>query len=302
MVRVLGETRRGSDSAGSWEAQLAAPSATLVGMVEGYGAYHEQSRAPVVRRELPEPRLVLVLSLASGLSLSRGCRSLSPDGPSAALVGVGQQPIVARHHGSQTVLEVRLSPLSAECLFGVPAGQLADQVVDLAELWGKGAIELVERAVVATVAERFDLVDDALAAHAEEGRPVDPVMQGVWNQLVDGQGAVTMGALREQTGWSERRLACMFREQSGLPPKVMSRLVRFQHAVALLRRPGHRSLASVALTCGYYDQAHLSREFRELADETPTEFMAGLRADTAGAEMATDVVVAPPDTNVQDGT
>lgn len=281
---------------------MAAPTRALTGLVEGYGAYYEESQAEVVRRELPEPRLVLLISLVGGMSLARGAHTLITNEPSAVLVGVGQQPVIARHRRSQAVHEVRLSPLSAECLFGVPAGRLTGQVIDLADLWGKAAIELVERATVATRAERFTLVETALAQRAEDGRPPDPVLVGAWNELVDHHGAMPIGALGEQTGWSRRRLATTFREQSGLPPKAMSRLVRFHQAVALLRRPGCRSLASVALTCGYYDQAHLNRDFRELAGETPTEFMTGLRADIAGAEMATGIIVRTTDTNVQDRT
>ncbi len=66
----------------------------------------------------------------------------------------------------------------------------------------------------------------------------------------------------------------------------MARLVRFQRAAHLLQQPGHRSLVSIALSCGYYDQAHFNREFRELAACTPTVYLAQLRADTAGTGMS----------------
>src|SRR4028119_2393032 len=54
-----------------------------------------------------------------------------------------------------------------------------------------------------------------------------------------------------------------------MTPKAFARLARFRHAERLLRSPGHRSLASIALTCGYCDQAHLNRDFRDLAGCPP---------------------------------
>lgn len=283
---ILGEARNGGDPNLHWEAATASPTATLEGLLSRYGGFQEVSAQPVARLELPSPSLVLVISLAGPLSLTRGVAGLAPTRSSAALVGVGCDPIIAAHGGTQTVLEVQLSPLAALRLFGVPASDLADQVVDLADLWD-ATVEFVERvAAAATWAERFHLLDTALAARVERGRQVDPVLVGAWQQLLDRRGDLGMCVLHEQTGWSRRRLAERFREQVGLPPKAMARLVRFQHAADLLRRPGHRSLAAIALSCGYYDQAHLNREFRELAGCTPTSFLAGLHTDTAGTGMA----------------
>jgi AraC-like DNA-binding protein len=253
--------------------------------VTGYGAFQEVSATPMVRRELPAPGLVLLLSLGP-LSVFRGVGGLSRVEPSATLVGVGRGAVTAAHPGAQTVLEVRLSPVAAVHLFGVPAADLIDRVVDLAELWGEGAAELIERvAAAATWPQRFDLLDATLAAREDRRRPVDPVLAGAWQEILHRRGDLSMSVLHDQTGWSRRRLASAFREQVGLTPKTMARLVRFQHAAGLLQRSGHRSLASVALTCGYYDQAHFTNEFREWAGCTPSSYVAGLTTDPAGTGM-----------------
>jgi transcriptional regulator GlxA family with amidase domain len=73
-----------------------------------------------------------------------------------------------------------------------------------------------------------------------------------------------------------------FREQIGPSPKTAARLVRFQRAVALLGCDDGQRFAEIAQECGYYDQAHLNREFRELAGATPGAFVARLLPDGLG--------------------
>ena len=78
----------------------------------------------------------------------------------------------------------------------------------------------------------------------------------------------------EQTGWSHRRLIGAFRDQVGLAPKALARVLRFQRAASSLREGGRDRLADVAYDCGYYDQAHLNRDFRQFAATTPSEYAA----------------------------
>ena len=80
-------------------------------------------------------------------------------------------------------------------------------------------------------------------------------------------------------GWSHRRLIARYRDAVGLPPKLVARIVRFERLTALLTRAPAIDWAGAAIACGYFDQAHLAREVRELADITPTE----LRAQTVNS-------------------
>jgi AraC-like DNA-binding protein len=89
-----------------------------------------------------------------------------------------------------------------------------------------------------------------------------------WLQASGGQ--VRMAELARALGVSERTLHRDVLDGAGVPPKLLARVLRFQRAVTLLRSGGGADLASVALACGYSDQAHLSREVRELAGVTPT--------------------------------
>ena len=99
-------------------------------------------------------------------------------------------------------------------------------------------------------------------------------MEHAWWRLVSTHGAASVEALAAEVGWSRRHLFARFREQTGLPPKVFARILRFQRAATLMAAAEGPSLCEIALDCGYYDQAHLNRDFRAFAGRTPTELMA----------------------------
>jgi AraC-like DNA-binding protein len=104
-------------------------------------------------------------------------------------------------------------------------------------------------------------------------------------------GQLSTAGLADQVGWSSRHLGNRFTAEIGLTPKVAARVVRFDRA---RRRLGERagsglasSLADLAADCGYFDQAHLAREFRDLAGCSPTQWIAeefrNVQADTRPA-------------------
>jgi AraC-like DNA-binding protein len=68
----------------------------------------------------------------------------------------------------------------------------------------------------------------------------------------------------------------------GLPPKVIGRILRFDRVKRRLERADGHGLSEIALDCGYYDQAHLNRDFRAFAHATPTEFLARRLPDGGG--------------------
>ena len=85
-----------------------------------------------------------------------------------------------------------------------------------------------------------------------------------------------IGALAERLDCSRRHLVSKFHEEIGLPPKTVARIIRFDRALRLARKGPEGGWADIAAACGFADQAHLCREFRDLAGETPTAWQARL--------------------------
>jgi AraC-like DNA-binding protein len=103
-----------------------------------------------------------------------------------------------------------------------------------------------------------------------------------WRRLRETGGQLPIADLVGELGCSNRHLVTRFREQIGLPPKTIGRLMRFRAAVSRLELDDGRRFAEIAQSCGYYDQAHLNREFRQLAGTSPGEFVARMLPDRMG--------------------
>ncbi|MGH2789344.1 MAG: helix-turn-helix domain-containing protein, partial [Actinomycetota bacterium] len=93
-------------------------------------------------------------------------------------------------------------------------------------------------------------------------------------RLLDTGGAVSVQELARETGWSRRHLSERFRSEVGLSPKLAARIVRFDRARLLLERSTRPALSEVAVLCGFFDQAHLTRDFNDFAGCSPTVWMA----------------------------
>jgi AraC-like DNA-binding protein len=159
--------------------------------------------------------------------------------------------------------------------------ELTNTVLSAEDAFGPGARGLVERLREGNSwGERFQLIDRFIQARllAAEGRP--EAMVWAYGVLRGTAGGASIGSLAAELGYSKKRLIAQFRENLGLPPKTLARVMRFERAVRMVQRDGEATdWVRLAAECGYYDQAHLIREFREFAGMTPGEFVGRLTAD-----------------------
>jgi AraC-like DNA-binding protein len=262
------------------------PAEPLRRYVAWYMGYRQRGVPPAPHRGLPSPYLTLIFTLDEPLTvLAHPDPGQSPGEFGTLLGGLHCTPALIAHGGAQSGIQVALRPLGARALLGLPAGELAEIDVPADAVLGGVCAELRDR-VRAAVGwpERFAILDEILfrlavgGAGPEATRPhVAPEVGWAWRQLLRAGGAVQVSALAAETGWSGRHLTSRFRAEIGLTPKTAARVIRFSRArhllVANLADTQYR-LADLAVTCGYFDQAHLAREFRALAGCPPSQWLA----------------------------
>ncbi len=209
--------------------------------------------------------------------------------PGAWLGGLGGSCEVVEIAATHASLDLKLPPLGAFALCGQPLRSLAGEFVALDDLFGAPGRRLEERLRDAEDWDgRFDVLERFLLDRASVACWPHPMVAAAWSRLHETAGAVRIDALAAELGFSRRHLTTTFHEQVGLAPKAVARMLRFsQVRERLARDPGR--WADIAYEAGYCDQAHLNRDFRQLAGTTPTDFLASLRTDRAIADGITFV-------------
>ena len=89
--------------------------------------------------------------------------------------------------------------------------------------------------------------------------------------LLEARGAARIADVARSLGWSRRRIERVFSRELGIRPKLFARIVRLNAVLAGLDAAERASAVDMALDAGYFDQAHLLRDFRVLAGRTPRQ-------------------------------
>ena len=270
------------------------PAEPLRPYVAAYTGYRQRGVPPARHRGLPSPYLTLIFTLDEPLTIAAHPDPGQPPGEFGTLLGgLHSVPALITHAGAQSGIQVALRPLGARALLGLPAGELAALDLPAEAVLGGVCAELREKLECAAGwPERFAVLDEILLRRAglssaglssaglswAADADVAPEVSWAWHELLREGGATRVSELAAGTGWSERHLTSRFRTEIGLAPKAAARVVRFDRARKLLVRKltagGDYLLADLAADCGYFDQAHLAREFRALAGCPPSQWLA----------------------------
>jgi len=211
--------------------------------------------APPPRRILPDGCIDVLVDLAGG--------------GRAFVVGTMTRAAVFEPRAPVRIAAVRFRPGGAVPFLGVAARELTDRTVACEEMgarwiagspWSDAAYEV--RAV--------DSLQRLLLARLGARERPDPLVAYAAAALF-GPEPPSIEALGREAGWSRQHLARRFQFHVGVSPKQLARVARLQRAVVDLQRGRGDGLADAALRLGYFDQAHMARDFRALAGVTPAE-------------------------------
>jgi AraC-like DNA-binding protein len=267
---------------GEWESVGRGPHPALRGLVRQYSGWME--RTVFTRRiEVPSPVTVLIIPFPQPLYVA------APREPATrrydAFIGglVDAFVVTEAPGGVGGGLQVNFTPIGAYRLLGMPQHLVANAVVDAVELMGNPMRRLIDRVMdLGTWEERIDAVEAFLLARLTNAPEATPGIEWAWRQLRASGGAAPIGELAEALDYRPRQFIDLFRQEVGLAPKTMARVLRFHRVIERLQVSSSVRWADLAAECGYYDQSHFVREFREFAGSTPTEFLGRKLPDGAG--------------------
>lgn len=267
-------TQRQETAQGRWEMVSATPDPRLAGVVLGcYQGWTEHTTRVTLRREVPRPMVPIILNLGSPWGVATG------DGVMAShdsfVAGLHDRHATTRSTGFSQCLQVNLTLLGARHILGGALPAILNTIVPFEEVLGGDGRALVDMIRDASDwSRRFALLDRFLLERLATTPGIAGDVAATLRQLVQRGGAVAIGDLATGRGVSRKRLIQLYRAELGLPPKTIARVLRFNRVVDLVHADPGAPWAAVAQDAGYYDQAHLSRDFRDLAGCTPGAYRA----------------------------
>jgi AraC-like DNA-binding protein len=229
--------------------------------------WHHEGAQAVNGREhvLPDGRFQIVLNLTAG---------------KGAVCGLRSQHVVIDTAQISWMMGVVLHWGRALPFLGASALEFWNQSVALDLVWGRSAIQVLEQLRATTSpGERLRILEAALTERMRRGGNVTihPAVDYAVHVFNDAPAGSTVADVSREIGWSRRWLSHAFSEQVGMTPKLYCRLMRFRKVVRQIASNQPVDWVDVALSGGFYDQAHLIHEFRAFSGLSPERYLAADR-------------------------
>src|SRR6185436_4402200 len=191
------------------------------------------------------------------------------------LVGLQTGAVVSATNGDLLLVGLSLKAETSRAILALPAHELSDLTVPAADVIPEATALFARLQDVPMFRDRCEILVDWLnrtICTPERLACIEHVC------AIIGRSAdlASIDRAAGAVGYTSRHLRRVFREFVGTAPGEYMRLRRFNSALLQMRSP--RNLTDIALAAGYYDQAHLCRDFKDLAGLTPSAYRAGAGA------------------------
>ena len=244
------------------------PTGAARSFIKCFWLLDDPSPSPEPQRVFPDGRSELIFNLAEPFENLSGIGWEKQ--PQSFVVGQITGPMKIRACGPAKILGVRFHPHGANRLLNIPSNELTDSVVAVRDLnsqlysltddlhegrWPEEQVRRTNEAIVSLASKNSRSHDQAIGFAVREFERT--------------RGLASIADVARETGISTRQLQRRFLAAVGITPKVFCRIQRFQHVIREMENPNHQ-WTDTAISAGYYDQAHLIRDFRQFAGTPPS--------------------------------
>lgn len=233
----------------------------------------------------PMPSAHLFVNLGEPVRL----RDSDPSVPAAVFAdgwftGVWTRRFLVEYPARVRLVGVHFKPWGMSSFTGLPANELRDRWVPVDDVWQR-SVDRIRNQVgeLASPAEMLRVLEAELRSRLAEAPPRGlDLVRHTGLRLAGSHGVVPVGALTDAAGVSGTHLATQFKSHVGITPKRVARIYRFARLILSVDAVRPVDWAELAHTVGYFDQAHLSKEFKDFTGQTPTDYLALRRRFPAG--------------------
>jgi AraC-like DNA-binding protein len=246
------------------------PSSSVARYVEFYWTLEDTPTASYIHRIVPDGRACMVINFANPFqSFAKGKWQLQP--PCFA-IGQITGPILLRPSGRSRLLGVQFRPEGVTQLLRLPMCELTNSAIALDD-FSLGWLRQIEQVrEIPSLTQAIAEIDRILYRRAAQTATENDLISYAISEIERTAGSADIKGIANAMGCSTRQLQRRFKNTVGISPKLFGRMQRFQ---GVLRAMTNSTLdwVSIAIDCGYYDQAHLIRDFREFSGKTPSSLL-----------------------------
>jgi AraC-like DNA-binding protein len=250
--------------------QSALPDAVLRPFVQCYVERFSKA-GEVIEPVFPRAGTMLIFQFAAIYEVKEyGTERLRRSWPATVIGPIDRRrtKLILRDHVHS--LDVLFRPLGMYRLYGVPIAPFTGGGTEGHAVFGLQVSTLHERlGNAANFAERVNLLDDFFVHRLGLANPLTPMARAM---RLMASGRCNVGDAARMSGISERHFERRSLEWTGVSPKALARVSRFQRAIQEYRSGGG-SWTDIAHKVGYYDQMHMVRDFHDLGGGAPTQVM-----------------------------
>ena len=222
-----------------------------------------------VQRIVPDGRAELILNLGQPYSVfAAGVWRRQPE---CFFFGQITGPLLLRSCGPTHIIGLRFHPHTAGKLLQLSMCELTDSMITLDLIPARAARKIYELESARTPHEQAAILDRMVLDLARKAGDDDRLLDV---SVLELGRSMTVREVAHNAGLSARQFERRFQHAVGISPKLFGRMQRFQR-VFRAYEAGGQSWVQAALLCGYHDQAHLIRDFREFSGKTPGALIAG---------------------------
>lgn len=232
-----------------------------------------ESAAPANAGEiLPDGSVEIVLSFADPVKHQQP--GTAPGGFLERMV-VGQldRRTIVEYTGRVDLVGIRFQPTGAYRFFGTPLRELRGQIIKIDDLSGRIDRQIANRIDPAEpLTRRIAVLEQILLEQLSHVLRPDSVVDEAVGAIQHAKGQMQIAELITGLKISDRQLERRFHDRVGIGPKLLCRIMRFQHVMEIAEQSRQPSWSALAVDCGYYDQAHLIQDFQQFAGAPPARF------------------------------
>jgi len=269
------DLRGATPLASLWSYALRARDAERTSVTQNRHGAHEfwlERSDPLLNTILPGTHVSVVINFGDAWAAGRSLMT-SALVPRACVIGPITQPRILRLGKSVRAIGAVVSPVFARAMLGVPVSELVDQVIPLEDVWTPASVRTWSDLLAGLeLRESVAAMRDAIIRRVRlDESAVDAAKSATALITLRGEN-VSIERLARTVGLSHRQFGRRFIAETGLAPKLFTRITRFNRLVRTLLSTDVSRWASASLSAGFYDQAHMINEFRMFAGSAPTAF------------------------------